>query len=111
VEKEWASLSPIEQQVWLEYLASKSYNATDHYLVVNEFQSYLLQQIRLLVPGFQTQTLSRMREASARGASLVRSLLATHPSSFLDAFETLDAALQAEGGPAGGDAIAVTLVQ
>jgi hypothetical protein len=111
VEKEWTSLSPIEQQVWLEFLASKKYDTKDHYLVVNEFQAYLLQQERLQVPSFQSVTLSRMREASAHGASLVRSLLATHRSSFTDAFEALDAALQSEGGPAGGDSVAVRLEQ
>jgi hypothetical protein len=110
-EKEWASLAPVEQQVWLQFLASKAYDTTDHYLVINEFQAYLLQQERLQVPEFQSVTLSRMREASARGASLVRSLLSSHRSSFTAAFEVLDAALQSEGGPAGGDSAAVRLEQ
>ena len=56
-EKEWASLSPVEQQVWKDFLASRSYNVEDHYLLVNEFQSYLLQQERLYVSGFQAITL------------------------------------------------------
>ena len=50
-EKEWASLSSVEQEVWREFLLSRSYNIDDSYLVVNEFQSYLLQQERLVRSG------------------------------------------------------------
>jgi hypothetical protein len=108
-EKEWAALSPVEQRVWREFLASRSYNIDDSYLVVNEFQSYLLQQERLYVRGFQSITLSRMKAASARNAALVSRFLATHPSSFLSSFDALDAALQSAGGPPGGDALSVRL--
>jgi hypothetical protein len=107
VQREWASLSAVEKQVWLSFLASRGYNTADGYLVVNEFQSYLLQQERKAVAGFQALTLSRMRAASSRGASLAARLVAAHPDSFLHAFDVLDQALQSEGGPPGGDAITV----
>ncbi len=107
VQSEWASLSAVEKQVWLGFLASRGYDTSDSYLVVNEFQSYLLQQERKAVPGFQALTLSRMRAGSARGAGLAARLLAEHPDSFLRSFDVLDQALQSEGGPPGGDAIAV----
>ena len=64
VEAVWESLSPVEKDVWLDFLSSKAYDATDHYLVVNEFQAYLFQQDREGVDGFQALTLSRMK---ARG--------------------------------------------
>ncbi|MGA2480033.1 MAG: hypothetical protein ABSG63_14875 [Spirochaetia bacterium] len=110
-EKEWASLSPVEQQVWKDFLASRSYNVEDHYLLVNEFQSYLLQQERLYVTGFQSLTLGRMRAASPAGAALVKRFLAAHPSSFLGSFDVLDGALQSAGGPPGGDAAAIRLAR
>jgi len=104
---EWASLSAVEKQVWLRFLASRGYNTSDIYLVVNEFQSYLLQQERKAVAGFQALTLSRMRAGSAPGAGLAARLLAEHPDSFLKSFDVLDQALQSAGGPPGGDAITV----
>jgi hypothetical protein len=107
VQTEWASLSAVEKQVWLSFLASRGYNREDSYLVVNEFQSYLLQQERKAVTGFQALTLSRMRAASPRGAALAERLLAEHPSSFLTSFDVLDQALQSEGGPPGGDAVTI----
>ena len=97
-EKEWASLSPVEQDVWMEYLSHNNYDTTDHYLVVNEFQSYLMQQARAGVMGFQDITLSRMRSWSAHAAALARQLAATHPTSFLKSFDVLDGALQQAGG-------------
>ncbi len=109
-EKEWASLSGPEQAVWLDYLGTHGYDTTDHYLVVNEFQSYLLQQSRSQVWGFQDTTLQRMKAASSREAALARRLLATHATSFLDSFDVLDGALQSAGGPPGGEAISVRAV-
>ena len=108
-EQEWASLSDAEKDVWTRFLASRGYDTADHYLLVNEFQSYLLQQERKNVQGFQTFTLSRMRAASSRDAALVKRLLATHPDSFLRSFDVLDEALQSAGGPPGGDAASVRL--
>jgi len=74
---------------------------------VNEFQSYLLQQERANVRGFQNLTLQRMRGGKAREAGLARRLAAARPASFLDSFDALDGALQSAGGPPGGQSIAV----
>ncbi len=107
VEAEWTALTADEQDLWRDYLAARSYDTTDHYLVVNEFQSYLLQQERTSIRGFQNLVLSRMRAGNARQAGLARRLLSARPASFLDAFDALDAALQSAGGPPGGQSIAV----
>ncbi len=107
----WDSLLPVEKEVWLAFLASQEYDISDNYLVVNEFQSYLLQQERREVPARQALILSRMKAGSARGARLAAELEATAPSSFLKAFDALDDSLQAAGGPAGGVAVAVESVQ
>jgi hypothetical protein len=106
-ESAWASLSDVEKELWLGFLSSRGYNTADRYLVVNEFQSYLLQQERKAVSGFQALTLSRLRAGSARGAALADRFLAAHPDSFLGSFDTLDQALQSAGGPPGGDAATV----
>ncbi len=61
----WQALSDVEKEAWMRFLASKDYNTEDPGLVVNEFQSYLFQQPREGVPGFQALTLSRLRARSA----------------------------------------------
>ncbi len=40
----WAALSEDEKAFWMEFLGWKGYNINDPYLVVNEFQAYLMQQ-------------------------------------------------------------------
>jgi hypothetical protein len=106
-EAAWTSLSTDEQAFWLDYLAAHSYDTANHYLVVNEFQSYLLQQDRSSIPGFQNLLLERMRSGTTNQSALARRLAAAHPASFLDAFDKLDTALKAAGGPPGGQSIAV----
>ncbi len=107
VEAVWEALSPVEKDVWLDFLSSKAYDANDHYLVVNEFQAYLFQQDRESVEGFQALTISRMKARGGAAASLAERLLSAHPHSFLDAFDALDGKLRAAGGPPGGHALAV----
>jgi len=107
VEAVWESLSPVEKNVWLDYLSSKGYDTSDHSLVVNEFQAYLFQQQREEVESSQSLTLSRMKARGREAAALARRLLAEHPHSFLDSFDALDAKLRAAGGPPGGHALAV----
>ena len=106
-EAAWTALTADEQAVWTDYLGTHGYDTTDHYLVVNEFQSYLLQQERANVRGFQNLMLQRMRAGTAREAGLARRLAASRPASFLDSFDALDSALQSAGGPPGGQSIAV----
>jgi hypothetical protein len=110
-EREWASLSPDEQSFWVYYLGARDYDTTDHYLVVNEFQSYLLQQNRSGIWGFQGTTLDRMKAAGGRGAALARRIASSHVSSFMKAFDALDGALQSAGGPPGGETISVRRVE
>ncbi len=107
VEAVWESLSPVERDVWVDYLSSKAYDTTDHYLVVNEFQAYLFQQQREEVEGFQSVTLSRMKTRGGAAAALARRLLAEHPHSFLDSFDALDARLRTAGGAPGGRQLAI----
>jgi len=106
-ERAWRSLSEVEKRVWRESLAMKGYNTDDPGLVVNEFQSYLFQQPREGVMGFQALTLGRLRARSSGDAALVARFLAERPDSLLASFDGLEADLRAAGGPPGGRAIAV----
>ncbi len=44
VERIWNGLSEDEKNFWREFLDWKKYNIDDKYLVINEFQAYLMQQ-------------------------------------------------------------------
>ncbi len=107
----WAALSPVEKEVWLDFLSERNYDTTDHYLVVNEFQAYLFQQDRASVDGFQNLTLSRMRARGGAAAALAARLVAERPHSFLDSFDALDARLREAGGPPGSHVLAVLEAQ
>lgn len=103
----WEALSPVEKDVWLDFLSSRNYDVNDHYLVVNEFQAYLFQQERIAVESFQNVTLARMRARGGAKAALAAQLLSQRPHSFLDAFDALDARLRQAGGPPGSRVLAV----
>ena len=103
----WDALDPDEQGAWLAFLDLKGYNTADPYLVVNEFQSYLFQQERSEVPAFQAVTLQRVRDAYPALAPSVRRIEERRPGSFLGAFDALDRALAAAGGPPGGRVLGV----
>jgi hypothetical protein len=103
----WSALDPDERSVWLAFLDLKGYNTADPYLVVNEFQSYLFQQERAEVPAFQAVTLQRVRDAYPALGPVVRRIEEGRPDSFLDAFDALDRALAAAGGPPGGRVLGV----
>ena len=103
----WESLTQDEKEVWLDFLSSRDYDTTDHYLVINEFQAYLFQQDRASVEGFQAVTLARMRARGSSAAARAGRLLSGHPHSFLDAFDALDARLRAAGGPPGSRVLVV----
>lgn len=102
----WNALLPSEREFWKRFLASQNYDIGDNYLVVNEFQAYLLQQERSGLPGRQALFLSRLR-ATPQGARLAAEVAAEAPDSFLRAFDALTAALRGEGGPPGGLVIGV----
>jgi hypothetical protein len=95
----WEALDRDEQAVWLAYFDLKGYNTADRYLVVNEFQSYLFQQERREVGAFQQTVLQRVRDTYPALGPTVRRLEAARPDSFLNAFDSLERALTAAGGP------------
>jgi hypothetical protein len=103
----WEALDRDEQAVWLAYFDLKGYNTADRYLVVNEFQSYLFQQERREVGAFQQTVLQRVRDTYPALGPTVRRLEAARPDSFLNAFDSLERALTAAGGPRGGRVLGV----
>jgi hypothetical protein len=103
----WDALAEDEREVWLAFFDLKGYNTADPYLMVNEFQSYLLQQERAEVQAFQAVTLRRVRDAYPAFDPAVRRIERDRPSSFLDAFDALDRALAEAGGPPGGRVVGV----
>lgn len=96
----WEGLSEEERSFWRNLLSFMTYDPADEYLMINEFQAYLLQQD---VPGARSYlrgTLSG-RLARRRG-EYVRSFLSEYPRTFLRSAEAMDTlALNAAGLRAG----------
>jgi hypothetical protein len=85
----WEQLRPEERDYWRRMLSYLTYDPEDSYLMVNEFQGYVLQQTAERVRAYLRGTLSR-RFAGARDADYVASFLAEHPESFVRAGRRLN---------------------
>ncbi len=107
--KAWEALSDVERATWLLFFDYGAYDSGDRYLVVNEFQAYVLQQPREKAADFQALTLSRLRKRFPDKGPLLDRFLRYCPDSFTRSFDTLDRALREAGGPPGGGAIAVEM--
>ncbi len=105
--KAWSALSDVERRTWLLFLESNTYDVSNDYLVINEFQSYLFQQPREKVADYQALILGRLKAKFPGQSALLDRFLSEHPDSFLDSFNRLDAALRAAGGPPGGQPFSV----
>jgi hypothetical protein len=99
----WKGLSPVEKETWTDFMEMTDYDTENNFLMVNEFQSYLFQQPRGRVPGFQAATLAKLRSKFPRNSSLYKEFQKEYPESFLRSFDLLDRALREAGGPPGGE--------
>ncbi len=85
----WEALSSREREYWRRMLSYLTYDPEDRYLMINEFQAYVLQQAPSRVRGYLRGTLSR-RFAASRGAGYVDSFLAAYPDTFARAGRLLN---------------------
>lgn len=105
--KAWSALTAIEREVWLLFFQTGTYDTSNQYLVINEFQAYLFQQPREKVGELQAIVVGRLRAKFPGKSAMLGRFMAEHPDSFLRSFDALDEALRRSGGPPGGKAIAV----
>ena len=80
----WQELSPTERGFWLDFLDWKFYDINDRFLVVNEFQAYLMQQSSRVVNGYyKSSVIPRFLAERPRSESLIQKLLADYPDTFV----------------------------
>ncbi len=99
---QWDALSSAEREYWRELLSFLTYDPSDRYLMVNEFQGYLLQQPEERVRGYFRGTLAG-RLARRRGSAFVNEFLEAHPDTFEAAARRVNRLAFETSGVIGGD--------
>lgn len=97
-------LDPRERGFWRDFFSWMSYSPDDRYLMVNEFQAYLLQQSEAGVRWyFRSRTADRLRRAYPQRVEQIDIFLRDYPSTFVDAGAAMNQALFEAAGIVGGD--------
>ena len=95
----WKALSPEERKYWLYLLSWLQYDPGDPYLVVNEFQAYLLQQPPNQADRYFKETmLKRILEKNPEMEGIFKELFEKHPDMFLKPALRLQGFLEKELG-------------
>ncbi|SIQ19212.1 hypothetical protein SAMN05920897_10524 [Alkalispirochaeta americana] len=97
-------LSRRERDFWQTFFSWMSYDPDDRYLMVNEFQAYLLQQgERSANWYFGTRIAERIRRALPNRAAAIDAIIRDYPRTFIDAAAAINEALFSASGMVGGD--------
>ncbi len=97
-------LSPRERAYWMDFLSWMTYSPDDRYLMVNEFQAYLLQQRQTAVRWyFRTRIADRLRRNQPTRINEIDRFLQDHPTTFVRSGEAMNRALFEIAGMVGGD--------
>jgi hypothetical protein len=102
----WNGLSEAERSYWRGLLSYMTYDPADEYLMINEFQAYLMQQPLDRVRGYLRGVLAP-RFANARPARRqeIERFLAEHPDSFVRAARAVEELLSVFSPLAPGDVL------
>jgi hypothetical protein len=93
-----------ERGFWRDFFSWMSYSPDDRYLMVNEFQGYLLQQSERSVRWyFRSRTVDRLKAAYPQRVEQIDIFLRDYPSTFVEAGATMNEALYRAAGMVGGD--------
>ncbi len=102
----WDALTAEERRFWRSFFQFRDFDPEDEYLMVNEFQAYLLQQEPERATTYFTNTwVWRLREAQPEDAAWVNELLRTTPDMFSRPAYDLNQVLWRNSGYRGGDVL------
>lgn len=88
----WDALSPVEKKFWTEFLDWKKYNIKDQYLVVNEFQAYLMQQKLARVESYyKNYIIPKLIHSVPGDKREIDALLHAYPDHFIKSAEQVNA--------------------
>ncbi len=104
------TFSSQERNFWQQFFAWMTYDPDDQYLMVNEFQAYILQQGEAAANWyFGTRIAGRLRNALPGQAEPINRFLRNYPDTFVTAADVLNQALFEEAGMVGGDPFGLIL--
>ncbi|TVR93343.1 MAG: hypothetical protein EA428_02245 [Spirochaetaceae bacterium] len=102
----WNALTAEERRFWRSFFQFRDFDPEDEYLMVNEFQAYLLQQEPERATTYFTNTwVWRLREAQPEDAAWVNELLRNKPDMFSRPAHDLNRVLWWNSGFRGGDVL------
>ncbi len=106
--KIWDSLSPTEQSFWRLFLSSRDYDSANPYLVVNEFQAYLMQQTLDTVSSrYNGPVVASLERAFPGEAPLLDRLRRAYPNTFHDSAERVEEAVRRAAGVEAGKLVSL----
>ncbi|MFW6223310.1 MAG: hypothetical protein ACOC4A_00320, partial [Spirochaetota bacterium] len=102
----WNGLSEAERSYWRSLLAYMTYDPADEYLMINEFQAYLMQQPLDRVRGYLRGVLApRFANARPSQREEIERFLAEHPETFIRAARAVEELLSGFSPLAPGDVL------
>jgi len=102
----WNGLTAEERRFWRSFFQYRDFDPEDEYLMVNEFQAYLLQQEPERATAYFTNTwVWRLREAQPQDAAWVNEVLRNEPEMFSRPAYALNRVLWQYSGYRGGDVL------
>ncbi len=103
VAAEWASLGETEKEFWYLFFRWMAYSVDDDYLVVNEYQAYMLQRAPEEAESYFRSHGGTIWAASNRDSeSSVARQLKDHPDFFTESARSMEAILKEFSGFSGG---------
>jgi len=94
VQKVWNTLDEQEKQFWYNFLDWKHYEIEDAYLVVNEFQAYLMQQkIENIESYYKDYIIPRYLVKHPDKTEEMNNFLINYPNHFVDNAKKIEAAI------------------
>ena len=107
-EETWKALPREQKDFWLFFFSWMNYDITDSYLMVNEFQAYLLQQGLSRVDGYFKGTIAgRLAERYPERKAWLDTLFARHPDMFTRPVGILSGYLEGSLGIRAGDVLSL----
>ncbi|MBA7483337.1 hypothetical protein ES707_18851 [subsurface metagenome] len=104
----WQELSPYQQEFWLLFLNWAGYATEDHFLVVNEFQAYLMQQPRREINYYFRELVpERLIKSYPQKEAHIRRILEAGKNGFSRSFDRLQGLLQSKPAIKGGEVVTI----
>jgi hypothetical protein len=107
----WNALSELEQNFWKEFLKLRKYNVNDLFLIVNEFQAYLMQVEEARLDAYYWDyTVPGLAEAVPRIRNLIERLGREYPDTFHKSAKFIEAAVRKAAGIGAEDLVCLTRI-